>query len=108
MQKRILDLFRLNGRVALIVGGNRGLGLSMAKALAEAGANISIASRDEERNRESAGLLKSTYNIECVSFYCDVTKENSVKAAVANTVQQFGKIDILINSAGINVRGAIE
>jgi NAD(P)-dependent dehydrogenase (short-subunit alcohol dehydrogenase family) len=108
MEQSILDLFKLNGRVALIVGGNRGLGLSMAKALAEAGANISIASRDEEKNRESAQSLKSTYVVECISTFCDVTNEESVKAAVATTAQQFGKIDILINSAGINIRGAIE
>ena len=50
MQKRILDLFKLNGHVALIVGGNRGLGLSMASALAEAGASISIAARDKNIN----------------------------------------------------------
>lgn len=107
MAQSILDLFKLNGRVALIVGGNRGLGLSMAKALAEAGANIAIASRDEEKNRESAQLIRSTYDVESFSSYCDVAKEESVKAAVAATVQLFGKIDILINSAGINIRGAI-
>ena len=50
MQKRILDLFKLKGHIALIIGGNRGLGLSMAKALAEAGASISIAARDENIN----------------------------------------------------------
>ncbi len=54
MQKKILDLFKLNGHVALIVGGNRGLGLSMAKALAEAGASISIAARDTKVNEAAA------------------------------------------------------
>ncbi|MEJ8843589.1 SDR family oxidoreductase [Lacibacter sp. H375] len=108
MEKRILDLFKLNGYVALIVGGNRGLGLSMAKALAEAGAAISIAARDEAANNKAAILLQSEYNVEAISIQCDVTNEQSVKDAVAKTVEKFGKIDILINSAGINIRGSIE
>jgi NAD(P)-dependent dehydrogenase (short-subunit alcohol dehydrogenase family) len=108
MQKRVLDLFKLDGHVALIVGGNRGLGLSMAKTLAEAGASISIAARDENVNKQAVNELKSEYNVEAISNYCDVTDENSIKEAVAKTVEGFGKIDILINSAGINIRGAIE
>ena len=108
MQKRILDLFKLNGHVALIVGGNRGLGLSMAKALAEAGASISIAARDKNINKTAVKELNSEYNVEAISNYCDVVEEGSIKEAVAKTIERFGKIDILINSAGINVRGAIE
>lgn len=108
MEKRILDLFKLNGYAALIIGGNRGLGLSMAKALAEAGAAISIAARDEAANNKAATLLQSEYNVEAISIQCDVTNEQSVKDAVAKTVEKFGKIDILINSAGINIRGSIE
>jgi NAD(P)-dependent dehydrogenase (short-subunit alcohol dehydrogenase family) len=104
----ILDLFRLNGQTALVMGGNRGLGLVMAKGLAEAGANIVIAARDEVTNRQSEETLRSRYGIECLSTVCDVTSEESVKTAVDRTVDQFGKVDILINSAGINIRGAIE
>jgi NAD(P)-dependent dehydrogenase (short-subunit alcohol dehydrogenase family) len=108
MQKKILDLFKLNGHVALIFGGNRGLGLSMAKALAEAGASISIAARDEKVNEEAARELVSEYKAACIHTSCDVTNEQSVKTAVQKTVERFGRIDILINSAGINIRGAIE
>lgn len=108
MEQSILDQFRLNDRVALIIGGNRGLGLAMAKALAEAGANISIGSRDEKVNQDAATLLEHTYKVSSTSSYCDVTNEESVKATVKNTVEKFGKIDILINSAGINIRGTIE
>ncbi len=108
MEQSILDLFRLDGRVALIIGGNRGLGLAIAKALAEAGANISIAARDEAKNKESREIIQSNYKGKCISSVCDITSEESIKAAVTNTVGQFGKIDILINSAGINIRGAIE
>ena len=108
MQKRILDLFKLDGHVALIVGGNRGLGLSMSNALAEAGASVSIAARDENINKQAVEELRREYKVDAISNYCDVTEEHSIKEAVAKTVERFGKIDILINSAGINVRGAIE
>lgn len=108
MQPRILDLFKLNGHVALIVGGNRGLGLSMGRALAEAGASISIAARDEKINESAAHQLHCEYKIDTISNYCDVTKEESIAEAVKKTISHFGKIDILINSAGINIRGAIE
>jgi NAD(P)-dependent dehydrogenase (short-subunit alcohol dehydrogenase family) len=107
MQK-ILDLFKLNRQVALIVGGNRGLGLSMAHALAEAGASISIAARDTNLNETAAQQLKSDHSVDTFNTYCDVTDEASVQEAVAKTIERFGKIDILINSAGINIRGAIE
>jgi NAD(P)-dependent dehydrogenase (short-subunit alcohol dehydrogenase family) len=108
VEKSILDLFRLNGQVALIVGGNRGLGLAMAKALAEAGARISIAARDDQENRRAEALIRAAYAVDCMSTCCDVTVEASVQEAVAQTIDRFGKIDILVNSAGINIRGAIE
>jgi gluconate 5-dehydrogenase len=108
MEKKILDLFKLNGHVALIIGGNRGLGLSMAKALAEAGAAIAIAARDEKVSDAAVEIVQKEYAVEAFSTYCDVTDEASVKEAVKKTVARFKKIDILINSAGINIRGAIE
>lgn len=108
MKKSILDLFRLNGQVALITGGNRGLGLSMAQALAEAGAAISIAARDIGLNEAAATQLQEDYGVDVISTSCDVTEEASIREAVEKTIERFGKIDILINSAGINIRGRIE
>jgi NAD(P)-dependent dehydrogenase (short-subunit alcohol dehydrogenase family) len=108
VKNSILKQFDLSGRSALIVGGNRGLGLAMAEALAEAGANISIAARDEKTNLASQQLIQSDYGVKCISNICDVMDEQSIKDTVANTIKQFGKIDILINSAGINIRGKIE
>lgn len=101
-------IFTLSGRVALIIGGNRGLGLSMAKALAEAGARIAIAARDEKTNLASENEIINTYGVECIGLKCDVTIEDSIKKVVQTTLDRFGKIDILINSAGINIRGTIE
>jgi gluconate 5-dehydrogenase len=108
LKHSILDLFRLHGQTALVIGGNRGLGLAMGQALAEAGANLVIAARDEATNRQAEEAIRSRYASECISTVCDVTDETSIQAAVSRTVDHFGKIDILINSAGINVRGAIE
>lgn len=112
----IFDLFSLTRRVALVVGGNRGLGLSIAKALAEAGATIAIAARDEEKNREAVEVIggidaargSAGAGGRCFSVYCDVCDAASVASAVSQVVAQARRIDILINSAGINLRGPIE
>jgi NAD(P)-dependent dehydrogenase (short-subunit alcohol dehydrogenase family) len=104
----VLKQFDLTGKTALIVGGNRGLGLAMAGALAEAGASISIASRDVKINVEAQEQLQTEYGAKCISYSCNVTSETSIHHAVAGTIDHFGKIDILINSAGINLRGKIE
>lgn len=106
--KSVLDQFNLEGQTALIVGGNRGLGLQIARALAEAGADITISARNEERNKESEELIRSEYNVESFSYRCDVTEGNQVDELIDSTLDKFGKIDILVNSAGINIRGSIE
>jgi gluconate 5-dehydrogenase len=108
MAKSILEQFQLNGRAALVVGGNRGLGLEMAKALAEAGASIFIAGRDQARNEQTRALIADEYQRECACGVCDVTDPAQVRATVAAAVARFGKIDVLVNSAGINIRGPIE
>jgi gluconate 5-dehydrogenase len=107
METSILDQFRLDGQSALIVGGNRGLGFEMAKALAEAGASIFIAARDAKRNAEARDYLSRQYARECADCVCDITEPREVAAAATSAGDKLGKIDILINSAGINIRGPI-
>ena len=107
MSNSIPDQFKLNGKSAVIFGGNRGLGLEMAKALSEAGADICIASRNEEINSSALNLL-SSYNTRSISQCCDVTVEEDIYNTIRVAEEHFGKIDILIYSAGINVRGRIE
>jgi len=104
----ILNQFKLDGQTALVVGGNRGLGLEMARALAEAGASIVIASRDAQRNDQARAELTKQFSTPCATVVCDVADPAQVTSAVAETVKKMGMIDILINSAGINIRGAIE
>ncbi|MEO5997037.1 MAG: SDR family oxidoreductase [Chitinophagaceae bacterium] len=108
MGKKILDLFKLDGHVALVIGGNRGLGFTMAKALAEAGASICIAARSVKENGEAEQAIRDQFGVDCMSTVCDVSSEESIQQTVQQILERFGKIDILINSAGINIRGAIE
>jgi len=104
----VIDQFSLEGRVALISGGNRGLGFEMAKALGEAGASLAIAARDTHRNKEATEKLQEIEGVKCMSLSCDVTNEKQVSETVGKTFDEYGRIDILINSAGINIRGPIE
>jgi NAD(P)-dependent dehydrogenase (short-subunit alcohol dehydrogenase family) len=108
VEKKILDLFKLDGQVALVTGGNRGLGLVMAKTMAEAGAAVCIASRSKKENEEAEQSIRQLYGVGALSVSCDVTSEESMAGTVRQVIDRFGKIDILINSAGINIRGAIE
>ena len=108
LTKSILDQFRLDGQTALVIGGNRGLGFQIAQALAEAGANIAISARSKEHNRKAEEVIDSEYGVKTFSHSCDVTEEEQVNNLVEMIVDKFGKIDILINSAGINIRGSIE
>lgn len=104
----ILDQFKLNGQTALITGGNRGLGLEIAKALAEAGANIAIASRNEEKNKAACELILDNYEVGCIHRVCDILDREAIANVVKDTFDTFGRIDILVNSAGINIRGQID
>lgn len=108
MHTKTLDLFKLDDQVALVVGGNRGLGLAIAKTLAEAGATICIAARDIKVTEKALDELRSETACTAFGVVCDVTVESSVRDAVATVMAEFGRIDILVNSAGINIRGPIE
>lgn len=104
----ILVQFKLNGRVALITGGNRGLGKAMAQALAEAGAEVALTSRSGERAQAVAVEITTATGKTCRGYALDVTQPDQVEVVVAQTINDFGRLDILINNAGINVRGAID
>lgn len=103
-----LDIFKLDGRVALITGGNRGLGFAMAQALAEAGADVVVTSRQQEKAQESAVTLARTTGRRALGLAVDVTSAEQVESMVQAVVKEFGHIDILVNNAGINIRKPIE
>jgi len=104
----ILDRFRMDGRIAIITGASRGLGKAMAHALAEAGANVIVTSRDAPTVEAVAQELSAAYGQACRGYACDVTEPDQVKDLVARVIAEFGQIDVLINNAGINIRGPIE
>jgi NAD(P)-dependent dehydrogenase (short-subunit alcohol dehydrogenase family) len=96
------------GRVALITGGSKGLGLVIGKALAEAGAYVVVSSRSENECEEAARSLTTSTGVDALGAPGDVRSEESVAAVVRATLDRFARIDVLVNSAGINVRGPIE
>ena len=98
-----MKLFNLTDKVALITGGNGGIGFAMAKAIGEAGATVVIAGRNEDKNKKSIEELNSL-NIQCRSLIVDVANENSCNKLIEDVAQTFGKLNILINNAGTNIR----
>ncbi len=99
--------FDLTGKFAIITGGSKGLGLAMAAGLASAGADIMLVNRNAEEGAIAATQLSRGFNIKAVSFAADITSIEQTEAMMATALDNFGKVDILINSAGINIRGAI-
>jgi len=93
----------LEGKVALITGASKGLGRAMAVALAEAGARLALASRDQKQLLISASAVKQAGG-EAELFHADVTDEQQVRRLETDVVAKFGKVQILINNAGINIR----
>ncbi len=103
-----VKLFDLSGQAAIITGGSKGLGLAMAAGLASAGSNIMIVNRNEKEGAESASALENEYGIKAIAFAGDVTNESQMEEMAKQAYDTFGRIDTLINSAGINIRGAID
>ncbi len=103
-----IEMFGLDGRVALITGASKGLGRSMAEGLASAGADLVVCSRNAEEIEQAAREIAELSGRRVLGLSCDVTEESQVSELVGRSVEEFGKVDILINNAGINIRGFIE
>ena len=96
-------MFDLSGRVALITGGNGGIGLGMARGLAKAGASIAIAARNADKMAAASDELRGV-GAEVATIAVDVSDQQSVRDMVAETKARFGRIDCLIANAGVNDR----
>jgi 2-dehydro-3-deoxy-D-gluconate 5-dehydrogenase len=96
-------LFDLTGRVAIVTGGNGGIGLGMAKGMAEAGASLVVAARDEAKNVEAVRELERL-GAQAIAVRIDVTDEASCRAMVQAALDRFGRLDVLVNNAGTNIR----
>ena len=100
--------FDLSGRSAIVTGGSKGLGLAMAAGLASAGANIMLVNRNATEGTTAAMQLSEDFGIKAISFPADINSQEQTENMATAAMEAFGKIDILINSAGINIRGAID
>ena len=98
-----MSRFDLNGRVAIVTGGNGGIGLAMAKGLAEAGAAVLIAGRSPEKNEQAVEEIVAAGG-QAASVVADVLQETSGARLVEEALASFGRLDILVNNAGINIR----
>ena len=96
-------MFDLKGKVAIVTGGNGGIGLGMAKGLARAGAQVVVAARNEEKSTEAVSELKALGS-DAFAVKVDVKDEASVDAMVMDAAKRCGRLDILVNNAGINIR----
>ena len=103
----VLDRFKLDGRVAIVTGGARGLGLAIARGLAEAGATVAITSRERDVADAAAAELATKTGATVAGFVCDVTAPAIVDALFADVVAKFGRLDILVNNAGMTKRAPL-
>ena len=95
----VMGLFRLDGKVALVTGGSRGLGLQLAAGLGEAGCRLAIAARKVDELAAAEALLRAR-GIEAAGFVCDLRRPAGIPALVESVVQRMGPIDVLVNNAG--------
>jgi gluconate 5-dehydrogenase len=103
-----IKLFDMTGKAAIITGGSKGLGLAMAEAIASAGGNVLLVSRTQAECDEAAKNIEDNYGTKAKGFACDVTIQSQTEAMAKACKDTFGSVDVLINSAGINIRGAID
>jgi NAD(P)-dependent dehydrogenase (short-subunit alcohol dehydrogenase family) len=103
----VRKLFDLTGRVAIVSGGSMGLGLQMAEGLAEMGANLVLCARKKERCEEAGETLRS-HGIQVLALACDVKDKAAIQQVAAETLAKFGRIDILINNAGVSWEAPVE
>ncbi|HJM60013.1 MAG TPA: SDR family NAD(P)-dependent oxidoreductase, partial [Alphaproteobacteria bacterium] len=96
-------MFNLSGKVALVTGGNGGIGLGMAQGLADAGAAILVAGRNDEKNAAAVATLVESGS-DAAAATADVTDEAAVAAMVEAALSRWGRLNILVNNAGINIR----
>src|SRR4051794_18981357 len=96
----VLELFRLDGRVAIVTGASSGLGVAFAKALAEAGADVVLGARRVERLEETKALVESAGR-RAVVARTDVASPEDCQALVDTALEQLGKVDVLVNNAGV-------
>jgi NAD(P)-dependent dehydrogenase (short-subunit alcohol dehydrogenase family) len=103
-----MRLFDLTGKTAIVTGGSRGLGVTMAAGLASAGADVVVVSRHGDEAAKAAAEIAGAFGRRAVGFAADVTSEADTESLVQRVLAEFGRIDVLVNNAGVNIRGPID
>lgn len=98
------ELFSLQAKVAIVTGGNGGIGKGIARGFAAAGGDIVIAARNQARTDETTREIRSEFGVQVLGVQVDVRQEEQVHAMVKQVLEKFRRIDILVNNAGINIR----
>jgi len=98
------DLFELEGKVAIVTGGNRGIGKAIARGFATMGVNLILVARDSVKTAEAAQEVRNEFGIRVLAVKVDVQQEQEINTMVAEALDAFGRIDILVNNAGGNIR----
>lgn len=104
----ILDKFSLQGKVSLITGSSRGIGQALATALAEAGSDLIISARNKKRLERVKITINKSTGRKVVDIVADLARDKDIARLVKESKKEFGKIDVLVNTAGINLRGLSE
>jgi 2-deoxy-D-gluconate 3-dehydrogenase len=99
-----MDLFSLKNRVAIVTGGNGGIGRALSRGFAAAGADVVIAARDQAKTEATVREIAQEFGVKTLGVHLDVRAEKSVRALAAVVLKAFGRVDILVNNAGINIR----
>jgi len=99
-----MNLFDLKEKVAIITGGNGGIGLGIARGLSSVGCDIVIAARNPAKTAEAAEGIRRDYDVKVLELKLDVLREDSVESMVRKTLDAYHRIDVLVNNAGINIR----
>jgi 2-deoxy-D-gluconate 3-dehydrogenase len=98
------ELFSMGQKVAIVTGGNGGIGKGIARGFASMGADVAIVARNSQKTEAAANEIMETFGVRCLGLLCDVTDETAVKQMAEIVCQDLGRIDILVNNAGINIR----
>ena len=102
--KNYLEVFSMKDRVSLVTGGGRGIGLGIAKALAGAGSDIVLAARTEAQLKDAADSIAEEYGRRVETLVVDLSRTDSIAEVIETTISRFGRLDVLVNNAGSNLR----